>query len=215
MRQSSINVGNVFGRLTVMERVSRAGRGMFVCKCECSKIKEIYGYNLRSGATRSCGCLNKEVAVARHIKHGHHSRNFTTPEYRAWAAMIGRCTNPNNNAAKDYSLRGITVSEQWLDFATFLKDMGPRPSPKHTLGRIDNDKGYCKENCRWETRTQQARNRRSNKYVLFRGEKICLAELAIRHNLSPQTLWKRLKRGWSLEEAISTKEKYPNELAPV
>lgn len=93
-----------------------------------------------------------------------------TPEYRAWQSMRDRCNNKRARRYADYGGRGIAVDPSWSTYGQFFADMGPRPSPRHSLDRIDNDQNYCKENCRWATAKEQACNRRSN--VLFRGEKV-------------------------------------------
>jgi hypothetical protein len=93
------------------------------------------------------------------LTHGNSRAGQITPEYVAWHSMRQRCLNPKRPQAKYYSKRGISIAPEWEDPITFLRDMGQRPSPEHTLGRINNQEGYSKENCRWETLTQQNRNR--------------------------------------------------------
>ena len=101
-----------------------------------------------------------KIALAK-TKHGH-ARDRTT-EYHIWAGMIKRCRNPKCKAFENYGGRGITVCDRWNDYVAFLADMGPRPSPSHTLDRIKNDEGYGPDNCRWATWIEQARNRRPRK----------------------------------------------------
>lgn len=107
--------------------------------------------------------------VERSFKHGHSKRNSTTGTYRTWADMVKRCTNPNSTAWKYYGGRGIKVCERWLKFENFIEDMGERAAHL-TLDRIDNDKGYFKENCRWATRREQSRNRRPFSIPKRRGK---------------------------------------------
>ena len=104
--------------------------------------------------------------------HGEARRGQVTPEWIAWHSMRTRCFNPKCAMAKHYSERGISVCSEWQDPVVFLRDMGPKPSAKHTLGRINNDEGYSKQNCRWETSTQQNRNRRSVKLSSTTAEEI-------------------------------------------
>lgn len=135
------------------------------------------------------------------------------PEYRCWQTMRLRCHEPANPAYKDYGARGITVCDRWRDSpANFLADMGRKPSPKHELDRIDNDKGYSPDNCRWVTRSVNDRNRRSNRFVEHKGERLTIAEWAERYNLRRDTLTHRLKDGWDIERALTAnvRVKSPN-----
>lgn len=136
-----------------------------------------------------------------------------TAEYRCWQTMRLRCHEPANPAYKDYGARGITVCDRWCDSpATFLADMGLKPSPEHELDRRDNDKGYSPENCRWVTRSVNDRNRRSNRMVEYLGETHALAHWCERFNIARDTAGKRLDAGWTPEEAFTTptRAKAPN-----
>lgn len=118
--------------------------------------------------------------------------------------MKERCYNKNNASYKSYGFKGIIVCDRWLSgFNLFIEDMGPKPSPKHSLDRIDNNKGYSPENCRWATHKQQQRNRTNNRMLEYLGEKKCLAEWAESYSMHADTLWSRLKRGWSLEKSLT------------
>jgi len=128
-----------------------------------------------------------------------------TPEYRAWQTMRLRCTNPRNPAWKDYGGRGITVCEAWLDDPTqFYRDMGKKPSPKHEIDRIDNDRGYEPNNCRWVPRIENCRNRRSSRVVEWRGESRTVAEWAASTRINSTTIIARLGMGWDVDRALST-----------
>lgn len=127
------------------------------------------------------------------------------PEYRAWQTMRLRCTETSNPAYKNYGGRGVKVCDRWLgSVQAFIDDMGPKPSPKHELDRIDNDGNYEPGNCRWATRKVNDRNRRSNRVVAFRGESHALAEWCERFGLPRDTAWKRLASGWSVEQTLTT-----------
>lgn len=131
-----------------------------------------------------------------------------TPEYRVWNNLKNRCSNPNIPGYKNYGGRGITVCNEWLEFSEFIKDMGKRPTVNHSLERTDNNGNYCKENCRWATKNEQVRNRRSNIILEYKEEKIILKDLAKRVGLNYQLIQRRLIKGMSIEEAINKPYKY-------
>lgn len=126
--------------------------------------------------------------------------------------MIDRCCHPTSKVWDRYGGRGITVCDRWREsFDAFVADMGV-PEPGMTLERIDNDKGYSPENCRWATMQEQQRNRRDTVYLSYKGKKKCIAEWAKELNVSPQAISYRLKAGYSVEEAITKKFRdYPRD----
>jgi len=127
-----------------------------------------------------------------------------SPVYDAWAHMIQRCENPKNRYYPDYGARGVTVFSAWrADFLTFYRDMGERPSSRHSLGRIDNDGNYEPGNCRWETTKQQMRNRRNTRWLEFNGERRPLGEWAEIKGLPAKIVKDRLWNGWSVEETLT------------
>lgn len=138
------------------------------------------------------------------MKHGHCTRQAITPEYRSWRCMWNRCRNKKEKVWHLYGGRGITVCERWTSFATFLEDMGPKPTPQHSIDRIDNDAGYSPENCRWATRKKQQRNMRSNRTISFNGATRCIAEWAELLGINYLTLTARIKRGWPVERAFTS-----------
>jgi hypothetical protein len=137
------------------------------------------------------------------LKHGvTHS-----PEHRSWLSMMTRClwSGPERPDYALYQGKGITVCERWLDFANFLADMGPKPTPKHTLDRIDSDGNYEPNNCKWSTAREQARNwKRRNFRIAFRGESLLTSEWAERIGITRESLRDRLNGGWSVERALTT-----------
>jgi hypothetical protein len=159
---SLINLaGTRFGRLTAVEYAGyRAGGGVWACVCDCGAKLECYSANLRRGKSQSCGCFRTEVSTARMLRHGHARRGLVTSEHRIWRGMIERCTNPNSKSHKYYGGRGIRICERWGSFEHFIADMGLRPSPAHSIDRIDVNGNYEPANCRWATAFQQARNKR-------------------------------------------------------
>lgn len=164
--------GQTFGRLTVTQELGRDsfGRVTWSCRCVCGQVVTVGGANLRSGTTKSCGCLRLEALVKAATKHG----LGRSPEVRAWYAMWERCTNVNGPAYQWYRLR--SPPEEWRDFKTFYSELGPRPTPKHSLDRIENSKPYGPGNCRWATAAEQNANRKSSVRVVFQGEEMCLKE---------------------------------------
>lgn len=173
----------------------------YACVCTCGK-KIISPYSLlRSKKTKSCGCIKKEVTIDRNYKHGYSVRKGKHPLYGTWMNMKNRCENPNYEY-KDY-YKNISVSSEWRDsFETFLKDMGEKPKG-YTLDRIDNTKGYSKENCRWASWYTQANNSRKNKIVTFKGESKTVAVWARELNLNYNKLLSRLTKGWTVEDAFT------------
>jgi hypothetical protein len=152
-----MNCKPVFGRLTVLY----VNGATAMCQCSCGSAPKLIRFaSLKSGNTESCGCLAKErqsEAGKKSAKHG----QTGAPEYRTWQQMRARCASPENKDFKRYGGLGIRVCEEWeSSFATFLRDMGPKPSAAHSIDRRDNALGYSPSNCRWATPTEQTRNRR-------------------------------------------------------
>ena len=192
--------GQIFGRLTVLKRHESARPGylspFWECECICGKFSIVHIANLReSGATKSCGCANKEKVTT----HG----MSKTPEYVVWGGIKHRCYNPKAKYYHHYGGRGITMCDEWRDsFEAFYRDMGPRPTPEHTIERDDNDLGYSKDNCRWATALEQANNTRRNVYFEFDGEKKTLKAWCHELNLPYTRMYNRIRKGMSFEDAV-------------
>lgn len=128
-----------------------------------------------------------------------------TPEYRVWQQLRQRCQNPRDPSFANYGGRGIAVCERWsVSFQAFIDDMGERPSPRHSIDRIDNDGPYAPQNCRWTEMRVQLRNRRTNNRLTFRGRTQTVTDWAAELGIAAPTLDARLARGWSVEKALTT-----------
>lgn len=211
--------GQKFGRLIVLgmsERRTASRGGICICQCECGNVKEIPSLSLKNGSVVSCGCYNKEVNRKKNTKHGHDLHETKSLTYKSWDKMIQRCCNPNAHEYKYYGAKGVSVCAEWRDFATFLKDMGERPSREYSIDRIDCTGNYEPGNCRWADRKTQGNNTRRNIYYDYKGEKKTAAELARIAGVKYNTMKVRLqKQGLTAEQAVllpvvrwGNKEKY-------
>lgn len=195
--------GATFGRLTAIrpngfdEQPSRR-HITWLCQCSCGSQITVRLNGLRSGGTKSCGCINKSG------EHRATHRMISTPEYKTWARMKDRCYNKNSADYPLYGARGISVSADWRSsFESFYRDIGPRPNNKASLDRIDSNGNYEKGNCRWADDYTQSRNKRNNVNLQLNGESMCLTDWAKRLGISPSTLSERISK-WTLEKALTT-----------
>lgn len=195
-------IGSTFGRLSVIKKHSGGKNSIWECLCECGNTAFVSTPNLKSGNTRSCGCLNQELSASRNSTHGHSKGYRPSKLYNTWLLMLKRCNNPSDKRYSDYGGRGIKVCEEWTKFENFARDMG-EPEKNLTLDRIDNNIGYCKENCRWANRITQSRNKRSNYLITYGDETKPLVEWSEITGIKPDTISARIKRyGWPINKAL-------------
>lgn len=192
--------GQTFGFWTVTAFAGRDKRNatVWTCKCVCGVVKNVVVGSLTGGHSKSCGCKQYEVTAKKNTKHG----MAGTPTYKSWHAMIQRCEGKGGH--ESYPDRGISMCKEWHDFDAFIMDMGVRPKNK-TLDRIDNTKGYSKENCRWATPKQQANNRNTTKYVEVNGEVMPLVVACEKYKIGISCVRHRLRKGMSEQDAFTKK----------
>lgn len=204
---AAIEPGMAFGFLQVIRKEMVNGRGMWLVLCECGTQKHVQPSQLHGAKrpTKSCGCKKIGLLRAAQTTHGCSVKN-NSPEYRtyiSWQSMLWRCYNQKRRDYAHYGGRGIIVCKIWKDsFAKFRADMGIKPE-RMTLGRIDNNLGYGPDNCRWESFTQQARNKRNNHLVEWRGAIKTITEWAIETGIEKSKLRQRIVAGWPVEKAMS------------
>lgn len=149
------------GRLTVVSLSHvEGGSAFWNCMCQCGQTKVISGKSIRSNVVASCGCIRIEQLIDRSTTHG----QTGSPTYYSWANMIQRCTNPSHPRYEDWGGRGIQVCDRWHSFELFLEDMGVKPDGDFSIERLNNNKGYVRDNCKWATRLEQANNKRGYRY---------------------------------------------------
>lgn len=187
--------GQVFGNWTVQGRgETRSTRIHWHCRCICGATKQVSGVHLSGGRSRGCGCVRPSGRDNPRFKHG----KSNTAEHNIWMRMLNRCANENYSEWHLYGGRGIAVCDRWVEsFENFLADMGPRPSPRHSIDRFpDNDGNYEPANCRWATPKQQGRNVRKNLIVDLDGRKVSLAEACEATGINYGAAKYRLKAGY-------------------
>lgn len=189
-------VGLKFGRLLVLGPAEHAnGRRRVQCQCDCGTVTVVEPRMLRKGRSKSCGCLQRDIMSA--VSSGRTKHGLTnTPEYDAWTRMKRRCYSPKDSKYRLYGGRGITVCERWLSsFEAFYEDMGDKPTPSHSLDRIDVDGNYEPSNCRWATPTVQGRNKQTHRLVWLNGKQMPLSQACETAGVNYRAALYRLNRG--------------------
>lgn len=195
MKRPTPKVGDKFGRLEILPGEDRCGTLLKLrVRCSCGTEKYVSKYSLLYGITESCGCIHRE-SMSNVGKSNRTHGKTRTPAHNTWSLMRQRCNNPNDKDYKNYGARGVTVCSEWLSFDAFYADMGDPPAKGMTLDRIDNSKGYFKENCKWSTPKEQASNRRTTVWLEYGGDRYTWATLADKFGISAQALMKRVKSG--------------------
>lgn len=197
--------GQRFGRLVVKNRgktIKRASGGTilyWLCECDCGNKVEAVGGDLKSNKTLSCGCYQRKRSKEYHTTHG----MCHTRIHDIWLGMKKRCDNSNFSAYHRYGGRGIKVCDEWQAFEPFYEwAMGNGYSNELTIDRIDVNGNYEPSNCRWATIEEQANNTSRNRYLTFNGETHTIAEWAKILGISYGTLSSRIKRGWTITDAV-------------
>jgi len=208
----AVTPGTRFHRLLVTPRTARlpGGHKAWVCECDCGNECLRRPRELLTGDSRSCGCSRTE-SFSRTWREKMASRppvkRKKTPEYQVWTSAKGRCSRKNGKYWNRYGGRGIAMCDKWRrSFGAFLADMGRRPSPQHSLDRINNDGNYEPGNCRWATRREQMQNRSDNSRVTIGGETLVVTEwtrrLGIYEHLA--AVYRRIHHGWDPVKALKT-----------
>lgn len=189
------------GRLTVVEPAERKnGRTAWKCLCDCGNNTVVLTASLTEGHTNSCGCYHKERTSETFKKHG----QFGTRLYRIWSNMVQRCGNPNSDSYYMYGETGITVCDEWRDFSVFYEwAMANGYADDLSIDRMENDKGYYPENCRWATPKEQTDNRRCTHYLSYKGKRQTLKAWSDETGIPYKNLLWRVQHNWPVERALS------------
>lgn len=197
--------GQRFGRLVVVSPagLDRTRKNMtFLCKCDCGNEKIVSAPQLKSGCTKSCGCLKRELTSKRRTTHG--KRN--TRLYRIWANIKDRTSNPNQNRYYCYGAKGVSICDEWKDFQTFYDwAMSNGYSDELTIDRIDINGNYEPSNCRWATIVQQQNNTSRNHFLTYDGKTQTIAQWSEEYGIDAHKLRRRVVAyHWTIERALNT-----------
>lgn len=201
-RKTQNITGQQFGLWTVIERAGYiyGTHAAFRCRCDCGTISIVSGSSLRHGGTTNCGC-NQRAGLGDRVRTHGKSKH---PMYITWVAMRERCEREGHVHFHHYGGRGIRVCDLWQQFEGFYQDMRPSWFAGSSIDRIDPNAGYFKDNCRWATSKEQARNRRNTTFIALRGETLPLSEWAEITGISPGTLRSRINLGWTDARVLET-----------
>src|SRR6266576_2014728 len=192
-------IGYRFGRLVIESRDTFRA----LCRCDCGGTVNALVSNLRNDHVRSCGCLRKEVTIARSTIHGSARRKMKSRAYGVWCGLHKRCYSLSSADYPNYGGRGIGICDEWReDFSAFLRDMGETPVGL-SIERLDNDKNYSKANCKWATRLEQNNNTRQNRFVVFNGKRQTLAQWGRETGMKPHSIRRALESGKTPEEIFT------------
>lgn len=191
------------GRLIIVGRVNVDGVSKWLCRCDCGAQIYVKTGNLTKQTTKSCGCLNRDLAARRRTTHG----MSTLSEYKIWKDIKKRCFNKNSARFEDYGGRGITMYARWKDdFPAFYAHIGPRPTPQHSIERENNDGNYEPGNVVWATRKKQANNTRRNHILVCDGRSQTIAQWSEETGIDQRLIRNRIERyGWSIERSLKIK----------
>jgi hypothetical protein len=208
--------GRKFGHLTAISPGPRRKLiTTWVCICECGGQTISGTADLLRGHSKSCGCRRKQTLSTCMRTHGETVGRKVSREYATWQSMKERCYNVKSPRYRDYGERGVLMCERWLVFSNFLADMGRKPSDRHSIDRIDNSKGYSKENCRWATNEQQANNTRQNHNIEINGAVRTISEWASVSGVSQKNISARIRLGWPAKLAVFHQASKGNKLVTI
>ena len=209
MKRATDLTGQRFGRLVVQERdFSYKKAAYWICLCDCGNHATVQSCHLRSGATQSCGCLNKENVRERKTVHGGSYSRL----YRTWSSMKGRCYNPNDPNYKDYGGRGITICDEWRDSFEAFRDWALTNGYRDdlTIERLNVNGNYEPSNCTWLTNKEQQNNKRNNHLLSYNGKTQTISQWSEETGLDWMVIYDRIRNGWPIERILTEPLNNPN-----
>lgn len=201
----TVTAGQRFGRLTVIREAERQyGHRYILCQCDCGNTKTINLNSLVKGTSKSCGCYRSEYISKKNTTHGNTRNHNIDRLYRIWIGIKRRCTNENYKHYYNYGGRGITICKEWLhDYPAFKKwSLENGYTDDLTIDRIDNDKGYSPDNCRWTTMQVQSNNTRVNRLITYNGETHTVADWGRITGIDGNLIGQRVRKGFPLEKVF-------------